>query len=155
MTAHAFKGYREKCLEAGMDDYITKPILRAELVQMVEKWTLFSGRTGSAGGDRDMRGASTSEPRAFPTPVPTVSAVDEAAEPPIDPKRMIDEFMGREDLVRELIAGFLETVKEQIVKMRADAAAGRISPADRGSPFDQGWGGQFDGKQIVSRRPGY
>ncbi len=36
MTAHAVKGFRERCLEAGMDDYITKPINPEELFQTVE-----------------------------------------------------------------------------------------------------------------------
>ncbi|MBE9582152.1 MAG: response regulator [Proteobacteria bacterium] len=38
MTAHAMKGDREKCLEKGMDDYITKPIKRELVFEMVEKW---------------------------------------------------------------------------------------------------------------------
>jgi two-component system sensor histidine kinase/response regulator len=36
MTAHAVKGFRERCLEAGMDDYITKPINPEELFRAVE-----------------------------------------------------------------------------------------------------------------------
>ena len=38
MTAHALKGDREKCFEAGMDDYIAKPLSRKNLLAMVEKW---------------------------------------------------------------------------------------------------------------------
>jgi len=38
MTAHAMKGDREMCLEAGMNDYITKPIKREIVFEVLEKW---------------------------------------------------------------------------------------------------------------------
>jgi CheY-like chemotaxis protein len=38
MTAQAMKGDREKCLEAGMNDYIAKPIKREAVFAMVKKW---------------------------------------------------------------------------------------------------------------------
>ena len=38
MTAHAMKGDREMCLEAGMNDYITKPIKREIVFEALEKW---------------------------------------------------------------------------------------------------------------------
>jgi signal transduction histidine kinase/CheY-like chemotaxis protein/ligand-binding sensor domain-containing protein len=37
MTAHAMKGDRESCLDAGMDDYIAKPVNRQELQQVIER----------------------------------------------------------------------------------------------------------------------
>lgn len=41
MTAHAIKGDKEKCLQAGMDDYITKPIEPAELYAIIERQLLY------------------------------------------------------------------------------------------------------------------
>src|SRR6185295_11975963 len=37
MTAHALKGDRERCLDAGMDDYVFKPINPNELVRVLQK----------------------------------------------------------------------------------------------------------------------
>ena len=42
LTANAMKGDKEMCLEAGMDDYIVKPVKKDDIVGIIEKWTELS-----------------------------------------------------------------------------------------------------------------
>jgi len=38
MTAEALDGCRDRCLAAGMNDYITKPVSMEELIRMLKAW---------------------------------------------------------------------------------------------------------------------
>jgi two-component system, sensor histidine kinase and response regulator len=43
MTAHAMKGDRERCIEAGMNDYVSKPIDPKELAEKIAQWSVIKG----------------------------------------------------------------------------------------------------------------
>lgn len=48
ITAHAFQGEREKCLEVGMDDFLTKPLDMVALLRTLSHWaTAFKPRSGA------------------------------------------------------------------------------------------------------------
>jgi CheY-like chemotaxis protein/HPt (histidine-containing phosphotransfer) domain-containing protein len=63
VTAHAMAGDREKALSAGMDDYVTKPLTSAKLVEALGRWVR---PPADADTKRDDAGAPPSEPRDAP-----------------------------------------------------------------------------------------
>jgi two-component system sensor histidine kinase/response regulator len=49
MTAHAMKGDRERCLRAGMDDYISKPLNSKQLMETIDQ--VMNGRAQNDAGE--------------------------------------------------------------------------------------------------------
>ncbi len=96
MTAHATKGDKEKCLQAGMDDYIAKPLRRKELLNIVNKW---------------IKSAVKVNPKPPPS-VPMDDVVGEDA--PMNFEQARKEFEGDKDFLMEVMTGFFDNVGTQI-----------------------------------------
>ncbi len=62
MTAHALKGDRELCIEAGMDDYVTKPLESKLLFAAMDRWIQYdTGTAVQSGQGNDLQDYSDQE----------------------------------------------------------------------------------------------
>ncbi len=115
MTAHAMQGDRDRCLAAGMDDYISKPLRTEELVAVIEQWTL-----ASAEAHQEAR------PDAA-TPVASNEPIDAAAL-----AGLLDaQEEGEPDFLAELIDQFLREAPRQLDAVRDAVARGEAQALAR------------------------
>ena len=106
LTANALKGDREKCLAAGADDYIPKPLKKHNLLAMIGKWI------DTPPTDADNAGSQKTAAQSGP----------EAA--PLNYTLALEEFGHEAGTLGVILTEFTNDLMRQIPKMRAAAENG-------------------------------
>jgi two-component system, sensor histidine kinase and response regulator len=130
MTAHALHGDREKCLAAGMDDYVSKPVRRRSLLDALGRAL---GRSGFAVG--------SPEPPVLI--VPGAHAIDWSA--------LVSEFGGDRHVVREVVAAYASETRENLALLPERIRAGDAAEVRRRVHTIKGSMRMFGADEAVQR----
>jgi PAS domain S-box-containing protein len=100
ITANALSGDREKCLAAGADDYLSKPLKKERLLAMIGKWT-----------DSPVPEAENAclQENQYPS--------DLAAEP-VNYTQALHEFGNEAEVLTDVLTGFVNDARKQLEKVR-------------------------------------
>jgi two-component system sensor histidine kinase/response regulator len=126
MTAHAMAGDRERCLAAGMDDYLSKPLQKAELLALIER--ISAGRRSAGAAISSVAASGHRQPDALPTLAPESSP---GVLPIFSREKLLNELDGDEVLVRRMIALFHENTPRLLDEIRGAIASGSASDLAR------------------------
>ena len=97
MTAYAMKGDREKCIEAGMNDYIPKPVNPIDLADMIDKWLINENYEKK----RNKEYLETKGSLMI-----------------FNKNEILERFMGDNDLMKRMIKSFLKDIPKRIDRLR-------------------------------------
>jgi CheY-like chemotaxis protein/HPt (histidine-containing phosphotransfer) domain-containing protein len=140
MTAHAMEGDRMMCLEAGMNDYVSKPVSPQALAEALARW---------------LPSEETVRPKAafaaLEAVVPFVAEAAASAEPEavvFDRAGVVARLMDDEDLARTVVEGFLEDIPRQIEVLRKCLDSGDAEGATRQAHTIKGASANVGGEAL-------
>lgn len=120
MTAHASLSDREICLQAGMNDYVTKPVKPQALVEGLLRWL----------PQETSQDLAPQIEQSQPAALPGAQPPDEQ-HPVFDKAGMLERLMYDDELARIVIAGFLGDIPLQIQALKGYIENGDQKSAER------------------------
>ena len=119
MTAHAMKEDREQCLEAGMNDYVSKPVEPQKLLEAIERQL-----SGSAQVAGSVSTKKVIEKQGIPQ--------DKKQEnPPIDLKKAVKRAMGDKEFLKEMLEQFTISMPVQVQALKTAIEEGNAEALQR------------------------
>ena len=113
MTANAMKGDREKYLAAGMNDYLSKPVIPKNLADILDRWLPIEKQPLGSGGERDDM------------------SVDGELSGVFELSALIERLMGDKELAWRIVSIFIQDFPVQVDMLRAYLARSEWKDAER------------------------
>jgi signal transduction histidine kinase/CheY-like chemotaxis protein len=129
MTANAMQGDREKAIEAGMDDYLTKPVRREDLDAVLRRWIPHPEQ----------------EPPAHENGEPEVPAVDLS----VLESRRGPQKAGEPDKLARIVLLFMEDVPPRLESMRQAAQRGEAQSVEETAHLLKGGSGYMGASRMA------
>ena len=144
MTANAMNGDREKCLAAGMDDYLPKPVRPEDIRSVVERWAQVAALPEPPAATATVAQTETATAAFHPQTQPPTTVPTHL---PVDMERLNEFTSGNAEELRDLINLYLNQTTEQVTQLLAAVKAGtapevrRLAHSCAGASATCGMGG--------------
>ncbi len=142
VTANVTKGERDRCIEAGMNDYLAKPFKSHDLTPLLHRWLIAreTPRARAVAAALPPEGAAGPAPAPAPAPepaaAPAVAAGDDdagngdaAGRSVFEYQAALEAFMNQPEVVSRVVGKFVERTEQQLEELKAQIGSGAFEDA--------------------------
>ena len=142
MTAHAMQGDRERCIQAGMNDYITKPVSLHALAEVLDKWL------PKEDAECIKKEEKINAPDSFSSLITRSSTTHRPSLLIFDRAGMMTRLVDDDDLLRVVVNGFLEDIPRRIAALKGYLETGDFLGAEHQAHTIKGSSANVGGERL-------